>query len=546
MEKTSSPRGGGVEAVDARRAPRRRPSAPRGRRGWASRGRSGRLSTRARHDRVTVPGCCTSTTPPRARSGPSSSAPRARCRCTSAVPTVYDLPAHRPRPLQPGLRRPAALPPLQRAGRALRLEHHRRRRQHHQAGQRARAGPSPRWRSGVRGALVGGHGRARTCCGPTTRPTPPPTSPTWWTSSPTCWRAGSPTRRPTASTSTSTRCPGTGCWPVRASTRCGPAPGSRRTRRSARRSTSRCGRRPRRASRRGRRPGGPGRPGWHTECVVMSLDLLGDGFDLHGGGQDLAFPAPRERAGPGRGRGPALRPPLGAQRLGRGRGHQDVQVARQLHLVDRLARRCRRPGLPPPGAAGALPLADRGDGRTPSPTPRRRWSDSTAMARRFGIGGPAGRARWLRRRGEATALDARLRTRWRCSRRRMDDDLDTPGALAGIFELVSAAQLERGRGRRGGAAAARRGPRPCLRRRWACRCGPQSGEMDEAAAELGGRTRRGPPGQGFRPGRRRSATSWSPWAGRSRTRRRGPPSAADGARAAGKPRPESARRCTRP
>jgi cysteinyl-tRNA synthetase len=37
-------------------------------------------------------------------------------------------------------------------------------------------------------------------------------------------------------------------------------------------------------------PWGPGRPGWHTECVVMSLDLLGEGFDLHGGGRDLAFP----------------------------------------------------------------------------------------------------------------------------------------------------------------------------------------------------------------------------------------------------------------
>ena len=37
-------------------------------------------------------------------------------------------------------------------------------------------------------------------------------------------------------------------------------------------------------------PWGAGRPGWHTECVVMSLDLLGDGFDLHGGGQDLIFP----------------------------------------------------------------------------------------------------------------------------------------------------------------------------------------------------------------------------------------------------------------
>jgi cysteinyl-tRNA synthetase len=37
-------------------------------------------------------------------------------------------------------------------------------------------------------------------------------------------------------------------------------------------------------------PWGDGRPGWHSECVVMSLDLLGDGFDLHTGGQDLRFP----------------------------------------------------------------------------------------------------------------------------------------------------------------------------------------------------------------------------------------------------------------
>ncbi len=37
-------------------------------------------------------------------------------------------------------------------------------------------------------------------------------------------------------------------------------------------------------------PWGPGRPGWHTECVVMSVDLLGEEFDLHGGGLDLSFP----------------------------------------------------------------------------------------------------------------------------------------------------------------------------------------------------------------------------------------------------------------
>lgn len=37
-------------------------------------------------------------------------------------------------------------------------------------------------------------------------------------------------------------------------------------------------------------PWGAGRPGWHTECSVMSMDLLGETFDIHGGGKDLIFP----------------------------------------------------------------------------------------------------------------------------------------------------------------------------------------------------------------------------------------------------------------
>jgi len=37
-------------------------------------------------------------------------------------------------------------------------------------------------------------------------------------------------------------------------------------------------------------PWGEGRPGWHIECSAMSLDILGEGFDLHGGGTDLVFP----------------------------------------------------------------------------------------------------------------------------------------------------------------------------------------------------------------------------------------------------------------
>ncbi len=37
-------------------------------------------------------------------------------------------------------------------------------------------------------------------------------------------------------------------------------------------------------------PWGPGRPGWHIECSAMSRKLLGDAFDIHGGGKDLIFP----------------------------------------------------------------------------------------------------------------------------------------------------------------------------------------------------------------------------------------------------------------
>lgn len=37
-------------------------------------------------------------------------------------------------------------------------------------------------------------------------------------------------------------------------------------------------------------PWGPGRPGWHIECSVMSGQLLGETFDIHGGGLDLVFP----------------------------------------------------------------------------------------------------------------------------------------------------------------------------------------------------------------------------------------------------------------
>jgi cysteinyl-tRNA synthetase len=37
-------------------------------------------------------------------------------------------------------------------------------------------------------------------------------------------------------------------------------------------------------------PWGPGRPGWHIECSAMAMKYLGETFDVHGGGEDLIFP----------------------------------------------------------------------------------------------------------------------------------------------------------------------------------------------------------------------------------------------------------------
>ncbi len=45
-------------------------------------------------------------------------------------------------------------------------------------------------------------------------------------------------------------------------------------------------------------PWGRGRPGWHIECSAMAHELLGESFDIHGGGHRPAIPAPRERDRP--------------------------------------------------------------------------------------------------------------------------------------------------------------------------------------------------------------------------------------------------------
>ncbi len=178
-------------------------------------------------------------------------------------------------------------------------------------------------------------------------------------------------------------------------------------------------------------PWGAGRPGWHTECVVMSLDLLGDGFELHGGGQDLAFPHHENER---------------AQAVAEGREFarhwmhngwvtmEGEKMSKSLgnftSLADLLARSDAR-------AYRLLVL--RSHYRSPLEVTPETIADAEValarldeLARRFGLLDPLADGPVVDP-GEGGGLDAEAVARFR---RSMDDDLDTPAALGGIFELV--------------------------------------------------------------------------------------------------------------
>ncbi len=119
-------------------------------------------------------------------------------------------------------------------------------------------------------------------------------------------------------------------------------------------------------------PWGDGRPGWHSECVVMSLDLLGEGFDLHCGGMDLRFPHHENER--------AQAVALGKRFANHWMHHgfvvdavrrEDVEEPRQRGQPARPARSVRRARLPLAAAAEPLPPArsrSAADGSMPPPT----------------------------------------------------------------------------------------------------------------------------------------------------------------------------------
>jgi cysteinyl-tRNA synthetase len=229
-------------------------------------------------------------------------------------------------------------------------------------------------------------------------------------------------------------------------------------------------------------PWGAGRPGWHTECVVMSLDLLGDGFDLHGGGRDLAFPHhENERA-----QAVAEGRPFARHWVHNGWVEvEGTKMSKSLgnftSLTDLLSR--------VDGRAYRL-LVLRAHYRSPIEVTPDTIADAQkglerldGLARRFGVGGileqtPDGYV--VEGVAPAVGLDSGALAGFR---ELMDNDLDTPAALAGIFEHVTDANSLADAGDQEDAAKLAR-TAAVLLAALGVSLRDESGEIDEAAAEL--------------------------------------------------------------
>ena len=184
-------------------------------------------------------------------------------------------------------------------------------------------------------------------------------------------------------------------------------------------------------------PWGDGRPGWHTECVVMSLDLLGDGFDIHGGGQDLAFPHHENE------RAQAVAAGRTFARHWMHNGFVEVGGEKMAKSLGNFTNLLDLVESTDPRAFRLLVL--RAHYRSPVEITRATTDDASAQLRGLDR---------LARRAESASLpvvtpDAASIDRFRAL---MDDDLDTPQVVALLSELRSRANTALDAGRADDAA----------------------------------------------------------------------------------------------
>ncbi|HKA04554.1 MAG TPA: cysteine--tRNA ligase [Acidimicrobiales bacterium] len=170
-------------------------------------------------------------------------------------------------------------------------------------------------------------------------------------------------------------------------------------------------------------PWGPGRPGWHTECVVMSLGLLGEGFDLHTGGLDLKFPHHENERAQAVALGKrfanhwmhhAFITDASGEKMSKSLGNYDGL----LDLIEQVDPRSYRMVLL------------QAHYRSPVYVGKDRLEEAARSLRR--LDGLARRsATWPPAEPDPSTLEAFTA--------HMDDDLDTPGAMAVVFDAVTRA-----------------------------------------------------------------------------------------------------------
>ena len=165
-------------------------------------------------------------------------------------------------------------------------------------------------------------------------------------------------------------------------------------------------------------PWGKGRPGWHIECSAMSLKILGDGFDIHGGGSDLVFPHHENEL---------------AQAAGA--GHEFARYWLHNGMLNVAGEKMSK------SLGNFVTLADVLD---PDPRAFRLLVLQTHYRRQMEIGDKeladaakaVARVDALVRRARLEQLPASETGDVAVFRELMDDDFDTPAGLAYVFELV--------------------------------------------------------------------------------------------------------------
>lgn len=173
-------------------------------------------------------------------------------------------------------------------------------------------------------------------------------------------------------------------------------------------------------------PWGAGRPGWHIECSTMSTELLGDAFDIHGGGQDLVFPHHENELAQANGAGKEFARAwihnglltVNGQKMSKSLGNVvTIEEALKRHPADvlRLFYLSAHYRSPIDFTWGRFNEAAHAYDRL-----------ATFLARADVLGpGPA-----------APVLSKKIEETDRAFHEAMEDDLNTPRALATLFELV--------------------------------------------------------------------------------------------------------------